>query len=148
MYLVPIGGGGDGHTGNGKVFVDVVKGRGAARPAAGNHRRAHLHALIEGRGVKQPVGAGQQGAVGVGVVYRAAQHEAVRRLEFGGDLVHRVQKHAVAHSAASAAGNAAADILIAHGIHLGLYALGGKHRLHFGKGAGHAPLGIGAAVDH
>ena len=43
---VPVLAGNDRHTGNGEIFVQLVKGGRIARPAAADNRCAHLHGFV------------------------------------------------------------------------------------------------------
>lgn len=66
-----------GMPGNGKVLVQLVVGGRDAAPAGHGHSGAHLHGLVKGGAVKQPVDKGDKGAVGRGVIHRAGDDQAV-----------------------------------------------------------------------
>ena len=81
------------HTGHGEILVQHIEGRGIAAPAAGDHRRAHLHGFVHAQGAeKQPVHEGDSAARRGGKVHRRADDECICRGQFGRNFVHNIIK--------------------------------------------------------
>ena len=118
MDAVPVLAGGHRHAGDREIFIQLIERRGAATSAGAGHAGADLHRLIERSAVKQAVKAGDKRRIGRRIVDGACHDEAVRLLEFRGQLIHHVVKHAFAELGAAVAGHAAAHGLIAdlHGL--------------------------------
>ena len=57
---VPVLTAGDGHTADGEILVQLVKGRGKTASARGGDRRTHLHGHIKGRGIEKTVEQGYE----------------------------------------------------------------------------------------
>ena len=54
MNAVPVLAGGNGHTTDGEILVELVKGGGTSTPAGYGYAGADLHGLTETRTVEQP----------------------------------------------------------------------------------------------
>ena len=147
MDLVPVVGAGHRHIGNGEVFVQYIKRRGIAAPAAGNNRGADFEVLGERRTVKQSVHEGDNGAIGRAVVNRTAHHKPVRLFEFGGCLIDDIVEYAFFVFRAGSAGDAAADVFVSDVDQFGFNAFGFKNADHFLKRAGGAAVWFRTAVD-
>ena len=148
MDAVPVNAGRNGHPGDGEEFVQLIKGGRAAAPAGADHTGSHLHGLIETSAVKQSVKQGYQRGVGGSVVHRRSHHQAVGLLEFEGNLIYNVVKHAFAGFGALVAGDAAAHVLLPHLNGFAFDAFLGEHLLHFPQGNGCIAVLPRTAVEH
>ena len=89
-----------------------------------------------------------QNAFGALPIQRVSADEAVRLLEFRGQLIHHVVKHAFAELGAAVAGHAAAHGLIADLHGLDRNAALRKNFLHFPQSDGSVAVRARAAVEH
>ena len=98
--------------------------------------------------MKQSVKQRYQRWVGRSVVHRRGHHQAVGLLEFEGNLVYNVVKHAFAGFGALVAGNAAAHVLLPHLNGFAFNALLGEYKRHFPQGNGCIAVLPRTAVEH
>ena len=148
MNAVPILAGGQGHTGNGKILIQLVKGGAASAPSGTDHAGPHLHGQILVAAIEQAVQEGNQGAVGGGIVNRAGYDHTVCQRKQLGRLVHAIVKDAFPQFSALITGDTPPDVLHAH-IQLGVaHTVFIKNLLHFPQGnLGIAALS-GASVEN
>ena len=144
---VPVMAGRDGHSADGEILVQLVKGGRAAAPAGNHHGRADLHPLVKAGAVEQPIQKRHQRGVGRGIIDRAGGNQTVSFPKRFRRLVDRVVKDAFAGLPAASAGDAATDGLIAHVENFGFDVLGGEDFRHLGKGIGRISVCFGASVE-
>ena len=123
VHHVPVLCAGNRHAGHGEILVQHVEGRGIAAATTGNYCRAHLHGFVHAqRAEKQPVHKGNRAARRRGKVYRRTDDEGVRLRQLGRNFIDNIIKHAFARFVTFAAGDAAANILVANVNQLNFYA--------------------------
>ena len=144
---VPILAGCHWHSGHGEILVQHIEGGSIAAPAAGNHRCAHLHGLVDAEGAeKQSVHKGDGSACGRGKVHRAADDKGIRLRQLWRNFIDSIVKHALAGFVTLAAGNAAANILVAYMEQFHFDALGLQRVFQLGQGGVGAAPWMGATV--
>ena len=141
-------GGDHGHAGNGEILVEAVEGSAGPAATTAHHSGRGLEGVGGGLHVEHAVQQGAQTGIGPGIVDGRAHHQTVGLTHAFDAFVDRiVLEDAQAGPGTFAAGDTAADGLVAHvkrgGLDTGLFQLLG----HSGQGRGRAALGMGTAVD-
>lgn len=145
---VPVLGGDHGHAGDGEILVEAVEGSAGPAATTAHHSGRGLEGVGGGLHVEHAVQQGAQTGIGPGIVDGRAHHQTVGLTHAFDAFVDRiVLEDAQAGPGTFAAGDTAADGLVAHvkrgGLDTGLFQLLG----HSGQGRGRAALGMGTAVD-
>ena len=94
MDHIPVLAGSHGHTGDRKIFVQLVKGCGISAAAAADHSGADLHRLIGRAAEKEPVEEGYKRSVGGGIIDRRADHDAVAGIKLRRGFIDNIIKYA------------------------------------------------------
>lgn len=146
---VPVLTGGDRHTRYGKKLVELVVGGRDSATTGDCDRSAHLEGLRDSRtGTLEKAGhKSDQGRVGAGVVHGRGQDQAVRLGKQGRGLVDEIVKDTLARLAAGAAGDTAADILVADRHDGRLDAFLVEDLDHLLDGQGRVAAGAGGTVE-
>ena len=114
MHAVPILRGGDGHIGDGEVFIEGIEGGGCPATACNGNCRADLHTLIEGCRIEKTVKERDERAGGRGVVDGRADNKAIGGGKLLIDLIHQIIKDAGALFFTLATGDATMNGLMSH----------------------------------
>ena len=81
MHGVPVLRGHDGHTGNGKIFVQTIKSRAGPATAAADHGGSGLVGVGSAFHIEQAIQESAQRAVGSRIVDGRPHDKAIRRLQ-------------------------------------------------------------------
>lgn len=106
---IPVLAGYDGHLGDCKIFVQLIKSCSVAASPAAHDGCAYFHTFVCSCTVKQTVHKRYQSSVGRGEVYGRADDDSVAVAEFWSDLVHQIIENAFSGSLTFAAADAPAD---------------------------------------
>ena len=112
MDAVPVLAGCNRHSGNGKIFVQLIKCRRTSATSCTGNACSHFHRFIKMTAVEQSVKTGDQSCICRRIVHRTCDYKTICCLKFGCHLIHHIIKNTFAFFAAGTTGNTATDCLV------------------------------------